>query len=366
MAAQPTIKDIAARAGVSISTVHYALRGTRPIRPATRERILAAVRALDYQPHAGAATLPTGRTGRLAVVIAGIEPAFANTYFSDFVRGLAAAAEARDFTVVLYTAYGRRAAQGWRPLHVLRRREADGLVLMGTQVPPGHLADLVPEGGRCVLLNREHPGLPAITADRRQGTRLAAAHLLSLGCAPLGLIAADFPGGGPEDARPEPTGFHEALAAAGPAGELVEVAGGHLVRFAPASGPVAEPATALVRRLLEAGQAAGRRPGLVVFSYTLGQGVCRALARLGVRVPDDLALVVGDEDSAVGDALDVPLTTVQAPKFEMAVAAADLLLDAVQGRDIPPAARHQGFPMRLHVRWSCGARHRPRSPSVGA
>src|SRR5689334_12164841 len=109
----PTIRDIAARAGVSISTVHYALRHTRPISDETRQRVLDAVRSLDYHPHGGAATLPSGRTGRLAVVIAGIERAFANTYFSDFVRGLAAAAEDADRSVVLYTAYERRAATGW-------------------------------------------------------------------------------------------------------------------------------------------------------------------------------------------------------------------------------------------------------------
>src|SRR5688572_28275514 len=144
--APPTIKDIAARAGVSISTVHYALRRTRPISDETRRRVLEAVQDLDYHPHAGAATLPSGRTGRLAVVIGGIEPAFANTYFSDFIRGLAAAAEAEDHTVVLYTAYGRRAVGGWRPAHVLRRREADGLLLLGTQIEEEHLAEVAALG----------------------------------------------------------------------------------------------------------------------------------------------------------------------------------------------------------------------------
>ena len=225
-----TIKDIAARAGVSISTVHYALRGTRPIREATRERVLAAVRDLDYQPHSSAATLPSGRTGRLAVVIAGLEPAFANTYFSDYVRGLAAAAEARDYTVVLYTAYRRRADEGWRPAHILRRREADGIVLLGTQIPRGHLDELAERDAPCVLLNREHPGLPSINADRRQGAAGATAHLLALGRHPLALFGGDFPGGGPAQERPELAGFLDAHRAAGRETDL------SLARFAPAPG----------------------------------------------------------------------------------------------------------------------------------
>lgn len=352
-----TIKDIAVRAGVSISTVHYALSGTRPIRDATRRRVLDAVRDLDYQPNAGAATLPTGRTGRLAVVIAGLEPAFANTYFSDVVRGLAAAAEARDYTVVLYTAYGRRAAGGWRPAHILRRREADGIVLMGTQIPEAHLDELA-GSGPCVLLNREHPGLPSITADRRQGAARATAHLLALGCDPVTLLAADFRGGGPAEARPELAGFRDAGAAAGVA---YDAAG---VRFVPAPGSARAAADALLERLRRA-RRSGRRPGLVVFSYTLAPEVCEAIAASGLAVPEDLGLVLGDDDGGRHDALDVPLTTVQAPKFEMAAAAVDLLVEQVRAGDGAPAGRgadrpRRRLPMALHVRWSCGARPRRR------
>ncbi|HEX2325999.1 MAG TPA: LacI family DNA-binding transcriptional regulator [Chloroflexota bacterium] len=344
-----TIKDIAARAGVSISTVHYALSGTRPIREATRERVLAAVRELDYQPHSSAATLPSGRTGRLAVVIAGLEPAFANTYFSDYVRGLAAAAEARDYTVVLYTAYRRRADEGWRPAHVLRRREADGIVLLGTQVPREHLDELAARDAPCVLLNREHPGLPSISADRRQGAAQGTAHLLALGHHPVALFAGDFPGGGPAGERPELAGFLEAHRAVGR-----EVAPA-LVRFAPAPGRAAPVAGELLGELGRSG-ADGRRPGLLLFSYTLAGEVCRAIAGAGLEVPDDLALVVGDEDSGLQEPLDVPLTTVQAPKFEMGEAAVALLLERIQKGPGGGAVTRLEVPMRLKVRRSCGAR----------
>jgi DNA-binding LacI/PurR family transcriptional regulator len=344
-----TIKDIAARAGVSISTVHYALRGTRPIREETRERVLAAVRELDYQPHSSAATLPSGRTGRLAVVIAGLEPAFANTYFSDYVRGLAAAAEARDYTVVLYTAYRRRADEGWRPAHILRRREADGIVLLGTQIPRGHLDELAERDAPCVLLNREHPGLPSISADRRQGAAEGTAHLLALGRHPLALFGGDFPGGGPAQERPELAGFLDAHQAAGRETEP------SLVRFAPAPGRAAPVAGELLSQLGRA-RGAGQRPGLVLFSYTLAGEVCRAVAGCGLAVPESLALVVGDEDSGLQEPLDVPLTTVQAPKFEMGEAAVALLLERIQkGPDGGQVARQQ-VPMRLKVRRSCGAR----------
>jgi len=348
----PTIKDIAARAGVSISTVHYALNRTRPISEDTRRRVLAAVQELDYQPHAGAATLPSGRTGRLAVVIGGIEPAFANTYFSDFIRGLAAAAEEEDHTVVLYTAYGRRAAEGWRPAHILRRREADGVLLVGTQISEDHLAELADHGWPAVVLNREHPTLPWVVADRRQGTRLATDHLLSLGRSRVGLLLAAFRGGAPAAERPELAGFRDAFAA------QERSIDESLVREAAvgdASGDLGQAATRSLIRTVRAGAAPGRA-GLVVFSYTLAPGATRAVAASGVHVPDELALVMGDEDPDTRETLPVPATTVQAPKFEMAQAAARLLLRLVRREEVPRAERTQRFPMQLQVRWSCGAR----------
>ncbi|MGI8424794.1 MAG: LacI family DNA-binding transcriptional regulator [Chloroflexota bacterium] len=356
-AAPPTIKDIAKRAGVSISTVHYALRRTRPISDETRRRVLDAVQDLDYHPHAGAATLPSGRTGRLAVVIGGIEPAFANTYFSDFIRGLAAAAEEEDHAVVLYTAYGRRAQEGWRPAHVMRRREADGILLAGTQITEEHLNELAAIGTPCVVLNREHASLPWIMPDRRQGARLGTAHLLGHGRRRLGLLAARYAGGTADDQRPERLGFNDALIEHGlnPAD--------HLVRFAPVTAEQADvngaeaTTSALVRGLVDAAERPGDA-GMVVFSYTLGPRAARAVERSGVHVPDELGLVMGDEDPAARETMPIPPTTVQARKFEMAQEAARLLLRLVRHEEVPVEEQRQRFPMELKLGWSCGARRR--------
>jgi DNA-binding LacI/PurR family transcriptional regulator len=359
----PTIKDIAARAGVSISTVHYALRRSRPISERTRQRVLAAVQELDYHPHAGAATLPSGRTGRLAVVIGGIDAAFANTYFSDFIRGFAAAAEEEDHTVVLYTAYGRRAAEGWRPAHVIRRREADGVLLVGTQISEDHLSELAELGRPAVVLNREHDALPFVVADRRQGTRLATDHLLSLGRTKLGLMAAAYRGGAPLEARPELAGFRDAFAVHS------RVADEGLVRFVPVGDDVtvARAATEVATRGLldmrlegpSRGEAGVGSAGLILFSYTLAPAAVRALARSDARVPEELALVMGDEDPEARDTLDLPATTVQSRKFEMAQAAARLLLRLMREEEVPERERRQRFPMELRIGWSCGTRRRP-------
>jgi DNA-binding LacI/PurR family transcriptional regulator len=208
--------------------------------------------------------------------------------------------------------------------------------------------------------------LPSINADRRQGAARATAHLLSLGCDPVALFAADFPGGGPHGARPELAGFRDAHAGAGRTPDE------SLVRFASAPGPVQAvagaslgPAPAVAGALLEAlrrtAQERGTRPGLVLFSYTLAPEVCRVIAGApGLAVPEELGLVLCDADTGLSEALDVPLTTVQAPKFEMATAAVDLLLDRLRGAGNGTPVARRSFPMGLNVGWSCGARPRRR------
>jgi LacI family transcriptional regulator len=247
------------------------------------------------------------------------------------------------------------------------------LLLLGTQIAEDHLAEVADLGRPCVVLNREHPALPCVVADRRQGTRLAAEHLLAHGRRRLGLLGAAYRGGAPVAVRPELAGFRDACAAHGVTPD------DSLIRFAP-TGSAADPAapaeaaaTALIDRLLDGdsgdpGRPAGTRPvangaprpapdaGLVVFTYTLAPGAGRAIGRSGVRVPDQLALVLGDADAEARETLDLPATTVEAPKFAMAQAAARLLLRLVRREAVPASDCRQVFPMELRVRWSCGAR----------
>jgi DNA-binding LacI/PurR family transcriptional regulator len=163
------------------------------------------------------------------------------------------------------------------------------------------------------------------------------------------MLAAAYPGGAPKEERPELRGFLGAFKAHGARPDH------DLVRFAHVSEGAEEATSDLMRGLLAGGVGTGT-PGLVVFSYTLAPGAARAVSRSGVRVPDELALVMGDEDAEARETLDAPPTTVQSPKFEMAQAAARLLLRLVRREEVSAADRRQRFPMELRVRWTCGVR----------
>jgi DNA-binding LacI/PurR family transcriptional regulator len=130
-----------------------------------------------------------------------------------------------------------------------------------------------------------------------------------------------------------------------------------LIEFPSVTAPRETTGARLLDLLLPEPAGAGL-PGLVLFSYTLAPAFCTALAARRVRVPEDLALIVGDEDVDVSDSLDVPLTVVRAPKFEMGQAAMAALEARIGGLSLAPEQQVQRFPMWLHVRWSCGARRR--------
>ncbi len=120
-----TIHDVARVAGVSISTVSYALSGTRSVSAATRRRIEDAVRELDYRPNAGARMLAGRRTYILAVT----EPLRADTYapaHMAFILAVTKAARTYDYDVLLLTQ--EEAAGGLR--RVTSSRLVDAIVVL--------------------------------------------------------------------------------------------------------------------------------------------------------------------------------------------------------------------------------------------
>src|SRR5712691_9638568 len=94
---RPTIREVAREAGVSIATVSHALSGKRPVSGATRRRIKSAARRLGYRPNQVAASMITGRTQTLGVIV----PDIANPFFSGLVHAAEVAAAGRGYTVVV-------------------------------------------------------------------------------------------------------------------------------------------------------------------------------------------------------------------------------------------------------------------------
>ncbi|MCE7700249.1 MAG: LacI family transcriptional regulator, partial [Methanobacterium paludis] len=134
-----TIRDVARRSGVSVATVSYVLNnGPRPVRPETRQRVLDAMRELDYHPNAMARGLARRKMNTLGVLLPMVETTIVtNPYASGILRGILQAAAGAGYNVTLFTERWRSARES---LGVFRDRRTDGLLL----VAPPMDSDMLP------------------------------------------------------------------------------------------------------------------------------------------------------------------------------------------------------------------------------
>ena len=342
---RPKSDDVAARAGVSRTTVSFVLND-RPgahISPATRERVLAAAAELGYQPHASARGLAAGRTHTLGLVLRqSPEQVAEDALLAETLRGLSTAARAERYRVLVEPFAPSDGAYG----DLLRSHRTDGLVISGPRSDDDELARLAAAGAP-VIIQGSLPSvdLPSVDVDNRSAARLAVEHLIGLGHRVIGCIT-----NAPltyTAAAERLDGYRAALAEAGlPAGpELVAEAA-----FDAASG----------RRAMSSLLAVDGLTAVFVASDVVAFGAIAAIREAGLRAPADIS-VVGFDDIPLSRFFDPPLTTTQLPAFDLGRAAGAALLDRIHGR---PVVARTVLPTELVIRSSTGPPHgrRGRSP----
>jgi DNA-binding LacI/PurR family transcriptional regulator len=304
------LDDVAEAAGVHVSTVSRVLNGASDlrVRQETRERVLEAARTLGYRPNAVARGLRMSATRTLGMLV----PSLRNPVYSEITRGAFEQAWNRGYVVLLAEDTGEESTAIAAERLVAEGR-IDGLLIASAR--PGSPSQRLLMDGTvpCAFVNRRVPGASLNISMREEDAGACAArHLLGLGHVRLAHVA------GPlelDTAARRAAGFRRACREAGRRPAVVADS------FDEAGGLRA------VEELLRK-----PKPPTGVFASNLAQaiGVLAGLRRAGVRVPDDLSVVTYDDDPSV-EYLDVPLTTVRMPLFELGVAAADALIDRVQG-----------------------------------
>jgi LacI family transcriptional regulator len=327
------MKDVALQANVSVSTVSYVLNNNGPVSAERRNRVLNAVRELNYIPNESARSLKRQTASTIGLVI----PDLSNPFFSTLGSGVVHAAALRDVLVVLCSSDSPEEAQSGNA-RLLRSKRVDGVVyLTGFHESPTSLLELQ-SLGPVVLVDERVPGvdLPAVVADGRRGAREVALHVADLGHRRFGCIA------GPTalwTAEQRLAGYREALALRGlnPDEMTIRIGDYRL-----------ESGYQIASELL--GVAREVRPtALLCANDMMAIGAVEYCRVAGLRVPEDVS-IVGFDDVPMAQLLSPRLTTVRQPAYEMGVAAADLLLDLVH-EDLTPE-QVKPFPVEVKVRES--------------
>jgi len=315
---QPTLEEVATRAGVGRGTVSRVINGSPQVSDRTRQRVMQAVAELGYVPNMAARALVTRRTGAVALVISEPEERiFGEPFFAGVVRGITTVVGEASRQLVLALVQTREQAE--RLDNYLTPQHVDGVLVLSA-----HDTDTLPSriqgrGLPVVLCGRPAGGsrLSFVDVDNTGGARDAVAHLVRTGRKHVALIA------GPQDmiaGRDRLAGYQQALREAGLPVEdsLVEVGD-----FSETSGAAA------MRALLD------RRPDLdAVFAASdpMALGALRVLREGGRLVPGDVALV-GFDDGPLAALAEPPLTTVHQPMEQLGREMAHMLLSHINAGD---------------------------------
>lgn len=310
MARGATIRDVAEHAGVSVGTVSNFVSAKKPISPATRARIEAAIRELGWIPNAAVRVLRGGRSPVIGYLI----PDSGNPFFIEVAKGIEDIAIAGGGLVVTCNTAGESQREDHFAKSLSEMRVA-GAVVTEMSASDQHLERLAASGATVVLLGAsQHPRLNTIFCDDERGGYLAALHLIGRGVRSLAFIGG--PGGVPQLRRRE-----------GGIARALESAPSIAYRRLDTHGTSLSTRLAAASTLLQPGRAPD---GIICGNDQIALAVLSAAASRGIRVPDDLA-VVGYDDTEAASLASIPLTTVRQPSYEMGRLAATLILDRAEG-----------------------------------
>lgn len=321
---RPTIIDVARSAGVSKATVSAVLNGAGGVKDTTRDRVLAAVEMLNYRPGVSARRSAAARRDR---TIGLLIKEHDNPYYAGVIDGIRSCAEAQGCTLLVVSSGGDYEAER-RAVTRMRDMGVDGLIftpVLDEDADLSHFFELKRRNIPFVLLEYVR-GVRAslVDVDNAEVSRRAVEHLIELGHTRIVHFA------GPaysSHTHERMDGVRRAFSAShlGLRDEDMIPAGAHLE----------DGYRAGLRHF--GGRKPSERPTAVTcYNDLVAIGLYRALRELGLRVPDDVS-VVGYDDIPLCEYLEVPLTSVRVPTFEMGETAARLLLRHIESRSqVPP------------------------------
>jgi LacI family transcriptional regulator len=325
-----SLRDVAARSGVSFQTASKVLNGrSGVVSPSTRERILRAAAELGYVPNA----MARGLVRQASVTVGVVADDFSDLAVSQFVLAAQRAAASRGHAALISSVHATIDAE--LAVRKLLEYRVDGILVAAPTLEddPG-LGAALSGPLPVVSINRIHGvAVPTVGSDHAVTGTLAADHLLGLGHRNIGTVT------GPRARQVvgrRMRGFRAALKAGGePLSER---------RIVEADWTY-DGGWAATHRLLDADPTV---TAVFVHNDVMAMGALKALHERGVRLPADCS-VVGCDDLSFAGYLVPPLTTVRIPFQETGERAAALLVDRIGGKPIP---ERNLLPVELIVRES--------------
>lgn len=321
MSSSASIREVAKRAGVSLGTVSNVLNRPEIVAEETRLRVHQAIEEIGFVRNGSARQLRAGRSQHLGLIVLDV----ANPFFTEVARGVEDVANQEGYIVILCNSDDSAEKEN-HYLHVLEEQRAQGVLITPVQSDASYLQRFKQRGISVVLLDRPSKikDLCSVSVDDIRGGELAASHLLEQGHRHIGFIH------GPLSIRQcadRQRGVVKAVRAFGldPRQAILDIT---------TNAQNIKGGEESVEKLLHT----STRPSAVFCANDLlALGLMRGLVKLGISIPDDIALI-GYDDVEFASVLSTPLTSIRQPKYELGRAAAELLLDEANN---PTTHQHQ-------------------------
>ncbi|MEZ4645902.1 MAG: LacI family DNA-binding transcriptional regulator [Chloroflexota bacterium] len=339
-----TLKDIAQKVGISVTTVSRALAGYDDVAESTRQRIQAAAAELGYHPNVMAQRLQKQRSDTLGFIMPTFGPRFSDPFFSEFIAGIGNEAGSQHYDLLVsthapdsdgeYAAYARAAKGGW----------VDGLIVVRTRENDRRIQVLCENKFPFVAFGRTECALdfPYVDEDSAAGMRLLVQHFIDLGHRRIAFIT---PPSGLMFGRYRLQGYFDTMAANELPVQPEWVVEGDMTQRGGAEA---------VAQLL----ALQPRPTAIIGGNDLmAIGTINRIQQEGLQVGTDIA-VGGFDDIPLAAYTTPPLTTIHQPIYEIGRRTCAMLIDMINGRS--PADSHVLLTPTLIVRDSSGI---PLSPA---
>lgn len=328
-----TMRDVAAAAGVSVTTVSHVINGTRFVSEDLRNRVLEAMEELNYRPNILARGLRVGKTNTIGLIV----PDNSNPFFAEVSRVVEDVGFDSGYSVILCNSDGNLDKE-LTYIAVLVAKQVDGIIFIASSSQSEHLRLLTNEKIPVVVADREMPDLDVdlVLVDNSRGGYEATKYLLELGHRRIGCIT------GPSDITPSAeriNAYRQALSEFNvPFEENLVVRGD----FQFEGG----------KRAMSQLLALPKVPSAVfICNDVMAIGAMGSIRSAGLRIPEDIS-IVGFDDIDQASATWPPLTTVAQPIEQMARIATELLIGRLAG-SVDLERKRMVLEAKLVIRSSC-------------
>lgn len=310
-----TIYEVAKEAGVAISTVSRVLNGSKNVSNTTKEKVQRTIKELNFRPQVNARKLASKEPQMLAVAV----PSFTTPYFNEILKGIKDEIKKMDLDIILYNTGSKNPEEGVQ--NFFNRGTADAVILLSIDISDTVHQLLQATRTPAVLVNSSHPSYNYFMLNNYKGGYLAGEHLVKQGFQQLGMITSIVDS---HTSRERVRGFKDALKHHNIRIDDDFFVSGDTTKHGGFTEEAGFEAVYKYKKL-------GRFPDAILCSNdTQAVGAIYALSKLGLNVPNDIA-IMGYDNIKLSKYLD--LTTIDQKMHTIGVQATKRLAEIIKNPD---------------------------------